>query len=80
MSMLASLGSSSPPASDWAISTLSSAGEPPSSNSPLLRMPISRSIALEAALSTVIAGLKTVVNNCSGRAIRRATPSALLIA
>ena len=66
--------------SDWAISTLSSSGEPPSSYSLVARMPTSRSIQLDAVLSTWMNGLKTCVNTCSGRAIQRATRSARLIA
>ena len=80
VSIPASPGSSLPPVSDWAISTLSSSGEPPSSNSPVLEMPISRRIPFETALSRWMNGLKARVNSCSGRAIRRATGSALLIA
>ena len=80
MSIPASPGSSLPPVSDCAISSLSSSGEPPSSNSPELRMPISRSIQFDAPLSSTTAGLNTRVNSSSGRAILRATPSALLIA
>ena len=80
MSMLASPGSSWPPVSDCAISTLSSSGEPPSSNSLVARMPSSRSIPFDAALRTWMNGLKTCVKRCSGRAIKRATRSARLIA
>jgi hypothetical protein len=43
-------------------------------------MPISRSSPLEAPLSAITAGLKTLVKISSGRAILRAVPSDLLIA
>ena len=66
--------------SDWAISTLSSSGEPPSSYSLVARIPTSLSIQLEAVLSTWMNGLKIWVKRCSGRAIQRATRSARLIA
>ena len=80
MSIPASPGSSLPPVSDWAIRTLSSSGEPPSSNSAVLEMPTRRRMPLETALSRWMNGLKAVVKSCSGRAMKRATGSALLIA
>ena len=80
VSMLASPGSSLPPMSDWAIRTFSSSGEPPSSNSSVLRIPSSRRIQFDAPLSTWMNGLKICVKQCSGGAIQRATRSARLIA
>ena len=80
VSICASPTSSWPPVRDWAISTLSSSGEPPSSYSFIDRIPTSLSIQLEAVLRTWMNGLKTWVKTCSGRAIQNATRSARLIA
>ena len=79
-SIPASPGSSWPPVSDCAISTLSSSGDSPSSNSPAVRIPRSRRIPLEVVLSTAMNGLKTLANTSSGVAIQRETGSAFWIA
>ena len=79
-SIPASPGSSWPPLRAWAISTRSSSGELPSSNSASGSMPIRRSIQFETALSAVMNGRIPRSKRMSGRAIRRAIRSALTIA
>ena len=75
MSIPASPGSSLPPVSDCWMRTLSSSGVSPSSRLPLVRMPITRRIALEAPFSSWMNGWKTLVKMWSGRATNRATGS-----
>ena len=79
-SIPASPGSSLPPTRAWAMSTRSSSGLPPSSNSALGLTPSARSIPLDARLSPEMNGRIALLNQMSGRATRSATGSALTIA
>ena len=62
------------------MSTRSSSGLPPSSNSALGLIPSARSIPFDAQLSTEMNGRIALLNQMSGRATRSATGSALTIA
>ena len=80
VSIPASPGSSTPPARAWEISSLSSSGVV--SSAPIVSgsTPSSRRIRLAIAVSTTENGLKRTRQSSSGRATRRATPSAWPIA
>ena len=79
VSIPASPGSSLPPVIDCWISILISSGVSPSSKLSV-RIPSSRRIPFDAALSSAMKGRKTRVNTISGRATSRAIGSDFWIA
>ncbi len=79
-SIPASPGSILPPCALRAIRSFRSSDEETSSNSALASTPTSRRIALDAVFRSQISGLRATRNQCSGRATRRAVPSACTIA